>query len=527
MPPGIVLLAVGFYVAWGIRCSFTRYERFGAMAYDLGIFVQGVWLLSRFQTPFITLRGLNLFADHFSPILLPIALIYHIFPDPKMLLVLQTLGLASGAIAVYLLTLSRLRSQLLGIALALAYLFYPALQWINLFDFHPDAFITPFLLFAFVALEKRRWKAFWSLLIGALACKESCGLVGMMLGFYVGAKDGWRRGLAVSLFSVTWFLTALKIMQWLNGGHPSAYLSLYHAYGNSLFGIVAYLLLHPLHVLTIVISDQNLAYLGDLLYPLAFMPLLAPEILALLVPILLSNLLADRVQMHYVGFHYSAPIIPLLMLGTVLGIERVRELFQNYPVGQQFTYGLLGGGVLVCASMATHLMGAWLGTTLPYPPMLSEAQSQKVRRWLRQIPPDASVSAQSALTTWLAQRERVYVFPNSFQAAAWGNSAQALRNEELQDFHALPPKELQRRFAQSDVEYVVLNIAPNEWPLTANNYAYMVSQLFKTPAYGVIQASGDFVLLRRGADHRRGLRLLQGTAWQNPIFSLFSSPPEN
>ncbi|HLH80975.1 MAG TPA: hypothetical protein VKV29_11920 [Chthonomonas sp.] len=37
----------------------------------------------------------------------------------------------------------------------------------------------------------------------------------------------------------------------------------------------------------------------------------------------------------------------------------------------------------------------------------------------------------------------------------------------------------------------------------------------------------EVVHLCRGADQRRGLRLLQGTTWQNPIFSLCSSPPEN
>lgn len=521
-PISIVLLSVGFYVTWGICCSFTRYYRFGAMAYDLGIFVQGIWLLSRFQTPFVTLRGLNLFADHFSPILLPLALLYRLFPDPRMLLVLQTLALGSGAIAVYLLALYRLRSQLLGIAIAWTYLLYPAVQRINLFDFHPDAFITPFFLFALVSLEKQNWRTFWLLLVCAFACKESCSLIGLLFGFYVGKRGGWKQGVAVSLVSFVWLLIALKTMQWLDGGHPSAYFWLYHAYGDSLYSIVTGVMLHPVRVISTCLSDQSLAYLGDLLYPLAFLPLLMPEILLVILPTLLSNLLADRVQMHYVGIHYSAPLIPYLLLATILGIERVGEILQSPPRWQKCVYGLLSAPLLLCAFIATRQMGGWFGRASPYPPMLSEVQGRLVRRWLQQIPPDASISAQSALTTWLAQRKKIYVFPNPFQEAAWGNSPQALRNEELQDFHPLPPQELQRRFAHSNVSYVVLNIAPNEWPLTADNYAYMVSQLLRSPAYGVVQASGDFLLLRRGADHERGLLRLHGTAWEGPLYSISS-----
>ncbi|MEE9534361.1 MAG: hypothetical protein V3W06_08070, partial [Acidimicrobiia bacterium] len=49
--------------------SVSRFDRFLTFTFDFGIFDQGLWLLSRFREPFVTLRGLNLFADHSSYIM--------------------------------------------------------------------------------------------------------------------------------------------------------------------------------------------------------------------------------------------------------------------------------------------------------------------------------------------------------------------------------------------------------------------------------------------------------------------------
>jgi len=55
----------------------------------LGIFDQGVWLRSRLKDPFVTIRGLPLFGDHASSILVLVAPLYWLWPDPRLLLRLQ------------------------------------------------------------------------------------------------------------------------------------------------------------------------------------------------------------------------------------------------------------------------------------------------------------------------------------------------------------------------------------------------------------------------------------------------------
>jgi hypothetical protein len=66
---GMIALFVGTFV-W---VTWLTHARFGSFGFDLGIFDQGVWLLSRFRDPFVTIRGLPLFGDHASYILVLVA----------------------------------------------------------------------------------------------------------------------------------------------------------------------------------------------------------------------------------------------------------------------------------------------------------------------------------------------------------------------------------------------------------------------------------------------------------------------
>jgi len=107
---GMITLFVGSFV-W---LTWLTHARFGTFGFDLGIFDQGVWLLSRFRDPFVTIRGLPLFGDHASYILVLVAPLYWIWADPRLLLLLQVVFLAIPAASVYLIGMRRLGSALLG-----------------------------------------------------------------------------------------------------------------------------------------------------------------------------------------------------------------------------------------------------------------------------------------------------------------------------------------------------------------------------------------------------------------------------
>ena len=123
----LVLAYVGGFTFWSV----PRHASFHTGAFDIGIFDQGVWLLSRFHDPFVTVRGLNLFADHSSFILLLVVPLYWLWDSPVVLLVTQTLAIGLAAIPLYLLARDLLGSAWLGVAVAGVFLLNPAIQWTN------------------------------------------------------------------------------------------------------------------------------------------------------------------------------------------------------------------------------------------------------------------------------------------------------------------------------------------------------------------------------------------------------------
>ena len=69
------------------RLAALRHDRFGTFGFDLGIYDQAAWLLSRARDPFVTVRGLEAFGHHVNSILFFIAPFYRFGAGPHFLLV--------------------------------------------------------------------------------------------------------------------------------------------------------------------------------------------------------------------------------------------------------------------------------------------------------------------------------------------------------------------------------------------------------------------------------------------------------
>jgi hypothetical protein len=123
----IFVLALAWYVWHFTNTTIRMHHGPGTSAYDFALYDQGTWLLSRFEAPFVTLMGRNLFGDHTSFIVLFVVPFYWFFPGPGTLLFLQSLALAAGAIPVFLYARRRLGSDLLALILGCAFLLHPAL----------------------------------------------------------------------------------------------------------------------------------------------------------------------------------------------------------------------------------------------------------------------------------------------------------------------------------------------------------------------------------------------------------------
>ncbi len=183
------------YTIYFSRLTIEIYRGYGQPGFDMGLYDQGVWLLSRFHTPFVTIMGRNLFGDHSSLILLFIVPLYWIYPSSCTLLVVQAAALALGALPVYLLARDRLGSTFLATILGGAFLLHPALQGGNLEQFHPECFLVPLIGFAIYAAVT--WRP-WLLVVTVVLCllvKEDVALLIVPLGIWV----AWRRDRALGI----------------------------------------------------------------------------------------------------------------------------------------------------------------------------------------------------------------------------------------------------------------------------------------------------------------------------------------
>ncbi len=494
-------LAIGAYIATFCVTTFRLYGRYAMLDFDFGIFDQACWLISRGLPPFITVRGTHLLADHFSIILYLLAPFYWIWNDARVLLVAQTIALSVGAVPVYGIVRLRLLPASIALFFAVVYLFYPPMQWSNVDEFHPDTFATPLLLGAFYFLLRKNWKGYFLLLTLAALTKETAGIAVIGVGIFALTENRRIGMLTITLGAICAFL-AMATVRAYNHGAPSPYLSLYNRFGNGPVEIVTHLTLHPIATLRALSTDENMFYLGALLLPLGFIPLLEPEVVLLASPILLLNLLSSRRIMHDIHYQYTAFITPFIVLAAIKG-------FHRYWIGGRKRTRI---ALLVCPAVC--LVISMRDSPLApekFGPMLGEVSAARAREFQQMtdtIPVEATLSATANMVPHLTHRRQIYSFPNPFYKAGWGSTVQALHQENEEDFPPWTAQSLSKEMTASSVDYVLLQTMPSSF-MPSDSYHEFVLAMVDSPAYGVVKIGPDIMLLRRGSDHTQGLRLLE------------------
>ncbi|HET9728137.1 MAG TPA: DUF2079 domain-containing protein, partial [Acidimicrobiia bacterium] len=328
-PGATVGLMVGAYWLWFAHLTGSIHRGYGDSAFDLGLYDQGVWLLSRFHAPFVTLMGRNLFGDHTQFSLLALVPFYWLRPDATTLLTVQALLLALGAVPVYLLARRRLSNPWWAVALAAAFLVHPALGQSNLENFHPDSFLVPLLGFALYAAIEDKPRMFVAFSILCLLCKEDVALALVPIALWYALLRNRRVGLWIAAGSVgVAFVMAYGVMRSLIGVPtrnawriPFSACGTKCGLGRHLRDFVSTVFTDPMRVLRYLRYDNRPFYVWQLLAPTGFVFLVAPEVALTAVVVIAVNVFSTVGFQHQIGFHYSMEILPVLALGTVYAIS--------------------------------------------------------------------------------------------------------------------------------------------------------------------------------------------------------------
>lgn len=292
-------------------------------SFDLAIFDNAIYLISRGQQPFVTFRGLHILGDHAAWIIYPLALFYKIYPDIHWLFFLQALSLAIGALPLWYLSRATGLKFSQSKTIVLAYLLYPAIFNVNLFDFHPEVIAVPAIFGAILAAKRDCLWCFVAAIILILSCKAVLALTVIGMGVWLlVSKSRYSYGIIALILGCGWFAIATQLIIPAFSGGEAAAVDRYGYLGDSVLDIAKNLIIKPDLVLGKIFSLDSLTYLLLLTIPLWWG--LSPLHLASLVPatpILLINLLSQSSAQRNLVHQYSLPIIPWLFLSVIMAMN--------------------------------------------------------------------------------------------------------------------------------------------------------------------------------------------------------------
>jgi uncharacterized membrane protein len=320
------------------------------------------------------------------------------------MVVSQAILIALGAIPVWRLALRRLGSEWAALGFSLAYLLYPATQWLTLNEFHPVALACPLLLAAIDALDDGHLRAGVIWLALAALTKEEVGLVVAGLGIWLAVSEGRRRaGWVVALAGAAWTAIAVLVIVPAFNEHGSPFTGRYTE-ARAAFP-------NPWALLQVAWDHDAWRYLVELVLPLAGLCLLAPVLALAAAPEVALNVLSSAPTQSSIHFHYTAAEIPVLVAAAVLGAQRLWSrrgvatvlvavaLVANWRLGPNPLWRLVPGGETLQAD-AAHV----------------SEHDRIAGRALRLIPDDAVVSTTNSLGAHLSARRRVLSFPYVYDA---------------------------------------------------------------------------------------------------------------
>lgn len=393
---GVAVLVCVFTWAYALYGLF-RHWHFGSSAFDLGIFDQAVWHLSRFEPPASSISGLsNILGDHFSPIIAAFTPLYWIAPAPETLIVAQSFLLAALIVPVFLYLRDRLPDGP-ALALCVAYGLFWGLQRAAAFDVHEVAFAPLVIATAILAIDRRHWRLFWVAALALTLIKEDLIPLLVFVGMYLLMQGERRQGAVLLVSSLLAFLLVVGlVIPSLNDSGRYSYKETYDA-----------VLQRPWTIpLALVTPSVKLRTALLWLMPFALLPLRS-ALSVLLVPFALTRFLSSSPNHWGTIFHYSAPLAPILAMSAGDGLARIAGRIDRADYRAHLVRALTGASLLLSSLLPGH-QPLW---DLFSPEHYRTTQFPRTGyRVIERIPEGASVVAQAAVVAHISHRERVYVF---------------------------------------------------------------------------------------------------------------------
>ncbi|MDQ2943773.1 MAG: DUF2079 domain-containing protein, partial [Candidatus Dormibacteraeota bacterium] len=227
--PTVPLVAAAIAFTWTLRGELMRIYGMTGSAWDLAYDQQVIWNISVGQGFYSSFARANFLGIHFELIFVVLAAVEKFWPNPAVLLIFSSAGLAATAPAAYLflrslLPADRPESPWLAVALSAPIPFWAAIQEAARDFFHPENMALALALLSAWAGIRGHRVAMWILCLLVLTCKEdqvyTVGVIGLLMSAY-GAPSVRKRWRFIVYLAGAWFLIGTGIVQqhFRNGGY--------------------------------------------------------------------------------------------------------------------------------------------------------------------------------------------------------------------------------------------------------------------------------------------------------------------
>lgn len=474
----IAFLLIALYLFFFGLISILKYNSFSYNDFDLAVHAQTLYNILHGSIE-SSILGVPFLGNHLNFILFLIAPIYAIFKNPITLLLLQTMALGCSGYPIYLIAKEEL-PKAFSLVLLFSYLFYPCIGYINLYEFHPTVFATFFISAALYFMYKNRFKQFIIFVILALLCQENIPLVIGPLGVYLFIiKKPSKWWFSALVISGLWFwVGAYKLIPYFGKG-AIKFIGIYGYLGNSIGEVFINSLTHPIKILTIAFSKNNLIYLTQIFGPVAFLPVLSPISFLPAIPTLFQHLLSLRTTEQTIYYHYTAEIIPFVFFASLFALKRVLSFKGGYKKSNFLVCGLLAVTI-----GANWILGPHINQILNLGRIYNKTDLVYIKQaFLEMVPKDSETVATFEFLPKLSNRKKLY----SLHHAVMGTYTLSNLPYEL-------PK---------TTEYAIVDFW--DW-LTFRGSFYVegsganLRRLFADNEFGVVNMLDTIVLFKKGFD---------------------------
>ena len=430
-------LALGLalvFVVVTTAITWLEHETFNSTSLDMAVYSQLVWNTAGgqpFETSLLLQNRLHL-AEHLALLLLPIAPLYGLLPDPRLLLLLQQVALGLSGLAIFWLA-RRTLSTGPALTLTAGYYAMPTLTEVALDAFYPIAFAAIPVGWS-LALAVGRYRVTPALLLLlALLFEEEAALVALGVGAYLllFRSRARRAGLTAALAGLLWLGLGETVVMpaYLQPGPEASATRVDLHFGELrerplewMLTVAANRLEPELFRSTGWLESRGLpedcpAAVGHCsalrwwLYPTGGLALLSPTTLVAAAPTAGALLLADRPGRF--RRHWAAPMLPVIWIAAAQGLARLARWRAGVQAG---TLGLL------LASLLMYRLDSSLPLGNQFEPsdVVWTRGARELQQSGRLIPAEASLAAGRRGLAHYANRRLLFALPpDSYSPALW------------------------------------------------------------------------------------------------------------